>query len=229
MVKILLFRPEEKFEEIKSENVELINFPILKLVEEDFTLEDFDFDTFIFTSSFAYNVFKKKLGEKIKNLKGKRIIAIGEKTANSIEFPSFIPEEQSWRGIIDMIRPGERVLLVRSREGNRKLPEGIISKGAYLDIINAYHAEKLEENFKDCCRLLKQEKIDAIIFSSGMIVRTFFEFYKKYCEKDVKLPKIIFSLGKETSENLKNYVKEFIELDKPDIFKAIKIIKNGKI
>ncbi|MEM0447076.1 MAG: hypothetical protein QXT71_00770, partial [Thermoplasmata archaeon] len=81
MIKVLMFRPEEKFENINIEGVELINLPIIKLVENDFYLDDFYFDTIIFTSSFAYSVFKKKIGEKINILKNKRIIAIGEKTA----------------------------------------------------------------------------------------------------------------------------------------------------
>ncbi|MEM3067878.1 MAG: uroporphyrinogen-III synthase, partial [Thermoplasmata archaeon] len=95
MIKVLMFRPEEKFENINIEGVELINLPIIKLVENDFYLDDFYFDTIIFTSSFAYSVFKKKIGEKINILKNKRIIAIGEKTAKFIDFPSIIPEKQS--------------------------------------------------------------------------------------------------------------------------------------
>ncbi|MEM4100218.1 MAG: uroporphyrinogen-III synthase [Thermoplasmata archaeon] len=229
MIKVLMFRPEEKFENINIEGVELINLPIIKLVENDFYLDDFYFDTIIFTSSFAYTVFKKKIGEKINILKNKRIIAIGEKTAKFIDFPSIIPEKQSWEGIVGLISPKEKVVLVRSSQGNNKLPNELIKKGVMLKVLDVYHEEKFEKNFQECCKLIEKGDIYAIIFSSGMIAKTFFELFSKYCGDGKLNTKKIISIGKETSDILKKYIDNFIELEKPDISLAIKLIKNGKI
>ncbi|MCI4433961.1 MAG: uroporphyrinogen-III synthase [Thermoplasmata archaeon] len=229
MKKILLLRPEEKFEELNIDFAEVINFPLIRLVEDDFSLDDIKFDTIVFTSSFAYISFKKRLGESIKEvLNGKRIIAIGDKTSSVIDFKSIVPERQSWRGIVELIEKGENVLIVRSRDGNKKLPEELRRKGAVVKTLDIYHSEVIDRDFEILCKMFNSKEIDAIIFSSGMIVNTFFKLFDKYCINRRILPKIIVSIGEETSIILKNNDINFIELEKPDILYAIKKIC-GKI
>lgn len=226
MKRILLLRPEEKVEKIEVECAEIINFPVIRLVEDDFSIEDYDFDTFVFTSSFAFSSFKKRMGDSFEDMiKGKRIIAIGEKTASVINFRCEIPEKQSWKGIVNMVNPGERILIVRSRDGNVKLPEELSKKGAIVKILNIYHSEVVEKDFEKLCIMFRKHEIDAIIFSSGRIVESFFELFYKYCGKEF-LPAILVSLGEETSARLIKYHVDFIEMEKPDIFFAVKKICN---
>jgi uroporphyrinogen-III synthase len=225
--RILLLRPEEKREELKIECAEIINFPILRLVEDDFSLNDLNFDTFIFTSKFAYISFKRRVGKSIDEiLKGRRIIAIGEKTASAIDFESEIPDKQNWKGIVEMVRRGERVLIIRSRDGNRNLPLELERRGAFVKTLDIYHAERIESGFEKLCSMFASGSIDAIIFSSGLIAESFFSLFEKYCVKKDILPELMVSLGEETSNKLREFNVNFIEVKKPDISMAVREVCN---
>lgn len=222
----MLFRPEEKNEPYNVNGSRIINMPLTKLVvdvnkEEIDKLKSESYQYIIFTSKFGYLTFKNFFSENeyTNFINGKKIIAIGEKTAEGLNNVT-IPKKQTSEGIIEIIEENKKILLVRSSDGN---PDIItkLRKKADLKILNLYHAEINDTNSKKMYEEIKETKIDSVIFTSSMIVNAFFKIFSKY-EKPVNLlPKLIIAIGPPTAQTLLKYGVNSYIMNKPNVKNAI--------
>jgi len=184
-MKVALLRPEEYVEEsvnlLTSAGFDVIVAPFLKIVKNDEGVEKLktlnDFDAVIITSQTAAKIVAQNSPE---ILTGKRIIAIGKKTAGVLskigvkpDLPSKFDSATLYHEFADKLR-GKRVLILRSDKGDPILLK--LAEVADIEEIALYRIEKeWGDKQKELINHVAQENIDAVIFSSSMMVRSFME------------------------------------------------------
>ncbi len=233
-MKIATFRPEEKFEKFILKNMEIINLPLTGIRKRNVNLKEIiknyeKIDYVVFTSTLGVIFFKEDLGgyynEFMKSVK--EIIAIGEKTKNEIgNFNVKVPENESTEGIVDYLKDKKgTVLVVRSAQGNENLLKNLKE---HMNVINVeiYESYTLEKNerHEEFLNMLRKNEIYGMVFSSRMIVRSFFKIFygmDKNIFDYLKNVKIV-SIGEETSKELRNFgVVKFYQLKKPSMEDAL--------
>jgi uroporphyrinogen-III synthase len=222
----LLFRPAEKNEPLKVNGSRIINIPLTKLVvdvskEEIDKLKNESYQYIIFTSKFGYLTFKNFFSDNEFNnfINGKKVIAIGEKTAEGIN-NVIIPKKQTSEGIVEIIDENKKILLVRSRDGNHDIITKLLRKKTNLKILNLYHAEINDTNSK-IYEEIKKTNIDAVIFTSSMIVNVFFKIFSKYEKPIDLLPHLIIAIGTPTAQTLLKHGVNSFSMNKPNVKMAI--------
>jgi uroporphyrinogen III methyltransferase/synthase len=109
------------------------------------------------------------------------ICAIGSATAESLRqhglIADLVPSEYTSQGILDSFRErgigGQRVLLLRSQLANPDLPQGLLTLGAKVEEVAIYRVLPASTTDEKTRRLLAQEKIDVITFTSPSTVKGF--------------------------------------------------------
>ncbi len=234
MIRIITFRPEEKFENINIEDVEITNISITKIVKLKFDLNSIinkNFDYIIFTSTLGAKFFmeeiKKHNHEEI--LKNKNIIAIGKKTAEYLNNDVIIPENQSSKGIIKLIEKNSEILLIRSKNGNPYLVKRLREIGN-LQIINAYKSVIInDKDYKYIYTKMKNNYFNAVIFTSSFIFRSYLKVFSRYGNPLEILPPLIIAIGERTANTIKRFGIKPIIMEEPDMkLSVIKVIQYYK-
>jgi uroporphyrinogen-III synthase len=184
-MKVALLRPENHIENsihlLTSAGFDVIAIPFIKIERDKEGIAELEklfgeFDTVIVTSQTAARI----VSEHPKILKDKRIIAIGKKTAAILfelgvkaELPSKFDSKTLFEEFADKLR-GARVLILRSNKGDATLLK--LSNFAEIKEIVLYKIEReWGEEQKKLVRLVVHGHIDAIVFSSSMMVKSFME------------------------------------------------------
>ncbi len=210
--RILLTREHSSgFDSLEDLGAEIILFPTIEIVppaswdELDTAISGVStYDWIIFTSANGVRHFFQRLAAKdidIRDLKGIRICAVGEKTGSAIrQFGlkvDLVPDEFNAEGVISaLIRKfgigqspsgaagdaegslplqGVRFLLPRAEIGREVLPEAIRSMGGTIDVPVAYRAVKPEHHGKRLKRFLKEGRITVATFTSAATFLNFRE------------------------------------------------------
>ena len=226
MIRIITFRPEEKFRKINLDNADIINVPLTKIIKikiEENTIQNEYYDYVIFTSSIAVESFKEQIKNYKEFLNGKKLIAIGSKTAEYLGMECTVPDIQSSKGIIDVVSEGSKVLLVRSKNGNPYLVKKLKEKGS-VKIINAYKSIVIYDNFETIYKKLKNEYFDAAIFTSSLIFKSYITIFSRYGNPLQILPKIVIAIGDKTARTMKRYNINPVVMDIPDVEHSVKKI-----
>ncbi|KJU81285.1 Tetrapyrrole biosynthesis, uroporphyrinogen III synthase domain protein, partial [Candidatus Magnetobacterium bavaricum] len=135
----------------------------------------------IITSANGYKFFLERLlyrGKDIRDLRGLKICAIGEKTAQSIRTygcrVDAVPDEFHAEGLIKMFTDsggisiaGMRLLLPRAQQAREVFPEMVRQLGGHIDTPTTYRAVKHEGHIKRLVRLLREGKITVATFTSA--------------------------------------------------------------
>lgn len=189
-----------------------------------------------FMSSQAVNVLfdiadKQKM---VSALNSTTVIAVGPKTKQSLEkngiHVNLTPEKFSSLGLIEMMAKqqnshGKSIIIPRSSASNEFVGEALMSLGMEVDEIFLYSVRTCKPTpvWSDFSTLLKQKKIDAIIFTSASATESFFELmdnvistgtgsskiYDHYYDQLDNLTKVI-SIGPFTSKMLeKRHIRYF--------------------
>ncbi len=236
---ILLLRPKDKFIKINLKGIEIYNMPVINIIKENRNLilkkvKRIGYaDYVIFTSTLSVELFKEYLGndefEKILD-NAREIIAIGNKTKEQIEKRNVtVPEVQSTTGIIEVMKNKKigKVMIVRSKNGNKNLIPNLRIIGFKISVLNIYHASILKPVLlhMNIYNKLKKGDINAIIFTSSMIVKGFFLIFKKM-HKKLNLKNIhIAAIGRETADALiRKKIKPDYIAESPDINECITTI-----
>ena len=231
LIRIITFRPEEKFEYINIKDIEITNISITKIVKLKFDLNSIinkNFDYIIFTSTLGAKYFmeeiKKQNHEEI--LKNKNIIAIGKKTAEYLNNDCIIPENQSSKGIIKLIEKNSNILLIRSKNGNPYLVKKLREIGN-LQIINAYKSVIIDDKDYEYIYIkMKNNYFNAVIFTSSFIFRSYVKVFSKYGNPLEILPNLIIAIGERTGNTIKRFGIKPIIMEEPDIkLSVIKVIQ----
>jgi len=213
------------FETIEELGAEVIQFPTIEVMppekwdELDRAIDTIEsYDWLIFTSSNGVKYFFGRLFEKdrdIRELKGLKICAIGDKTAASIgKFGikvDLIPESFNAEGLIEEflkkcstfnvqrsekdIEPGTsnfepfkglKFLLPRAEVAREIFPDKIRELGGSIDVPVAYRAVKPDMHGKRLRRFLKEGRITIATFTSAATFNNFREILMEDADELLK-------------------------------------------
>ncbi|MBF0607370.1 MAG: uroporphyrinogen-III C-methyltransferase [Magnetococcales bacterium] len=189
--RVLITRPyTQDYEPLELMGAEIYEFPTIKTIPPE-SYDDLDrcidvvegYHWLIITSANAFKFFLQRLlhcGKDIRDLRGLKICAIGEKTAQSIrEYGcrvDAVPDEFNAEGLIKMFteaRAGSidiaslRLLLPRAQQAREVFPDMVRQLGGYIDTPTAYRAVKHEGHIKRLVRFLREGKLTVATFTSA--------------------------------------------------------------
>ncbi len=236
--KILITRPKRSYdnlsESINDLGIETEIVPLIKIKKNIFGIEKLqsklkkieEYSFLVFTSPTSIEIFFdliRKSRIDIRNLDLK-ICVIGPGTAKALNqyclIPDYIPNEYSSDGIIEVLKSeltsNDRVLIPRSTSINKSFLNSLTI--TQVDEIGIYDIIEEHPNLN---QIIKNEKIEFITATSSTIARNL----SKLIDQDLKDKIKVYSIGKETSKELKGF-PNIIESKNFSIDGLIETIKN---
>ncbi len=196
----------EEFEKFLKGKYQIVPFPTIKIVPINFDYKNFEnYDYYLFTSVNSVKFFFEKVRpEKIKE---KKVIAVGEKTANKLKEMGFekilIPEEFRAEGVIKLIEnnwnkfKNKSILVPRAKEGREILEKYFKNKNIRIDILPTYETiPNIPENAKEVENLFKNKDIKIVVFTSPSTFKNFLRIFDKKILENAKIAVI----GKTTKK-----------------------------
>lgn len=198
--RILVTRSKEQSESfvnlLEDLGAEVIVFPTIEIFppEEwgslDRALESLNrYDWIIFTSANGVRFFfyrLKTVGRDLRELKGVKIVAIGEQTAKAVEKHDLriemIPSDFRAEGIIEAFSnvdlKNNCILIPRARIARDLLPNELRKMGAEVDVVTAYETKKPRlKHISNIKEMFKLGLIDIVTFTSSSTVRNFMALF----------------------------------------------------
>ena len=168
--------------------------PIRNTKEQQFSVQNLgDYDFLVFTSVNGVSNYFEVLashGKDSRDLKGKKIIAIGEKTSEELLkynlTADYMPAVYTAEGIISLAEKlnldGKKILIPRALVARELLPETLRAMGAEVEVLCVY--ETLVPDYtKEELDLMKMRfsdaEIDLVTFTSSSTVTNFFSLLGK--------------------------------------------------
>ncbi len=206
-MRVGIFRPEmyrdETVKLFERRGFSVFFTPMIEVQELEVDVGDADY-TIITSQTAAKIALKKDL------IRGK-VIAIGSKTGKVLEkmgYEVFLPSTYSSKSLFQEFRSllkGKRVNLLRSNKGDPVLKK--LSEFCSLKEFNLYRILLLHgEEQKKAVREITEGLVDAVVFSSRMIVESFFEnsksigIYDSAVKRLLEIP--VIAIGSPTAEKL---------------------------
>lgn len=201
-------------EALEEMGAELIAFPTVKIVDpKDFGPLDGSInaiadgskvpDWLVLTSGNAVERFFERLftlGHDIRDLKGIKICAVGQKTAKKIESRGIrvdiVPEKFNAEGLSEAIAKeydntleGVKFLMPRAEEGRDIFPKAVEKLGGEIDVPIAYRAARPTHRPRRLMRFLREGRISVATFTSGATFTNFMDMVEGSCDmlKDVAI------------------------------------------
>ncbi|MCF8010008.1 MAG: uroporphyrinogen-III C-methyltransferase [Clostridiales bacterium] len=193
--KIIVTRTREQASMLSKKlswlGAEPVELPTIKIIPpEDFTPLDkaiekiHYFKWIIFTSVNGVKIFMQRfyhLNKDVRDLKDIKICAIGPATGKllnayglKVDFvPSEFKAEQIIEGLKNKLYPGIEILLPRADIARNILPESLKESGANVTEIAAYKTITESSNTGAISKMLENNEIDIITFTSSSTVRNF--------------------------------------------------------
>ena len=192
-----------------------------------------------FMSAQAVRVLVEMIGsDDLKQaLRHTRVIAIGPKTRAELEKHRVrvdsMPPEFSTNGLVRILselKPaGKKIIMLRSAAANDKAANALRPLGMQVDEVMLYsvRASRASQEWKQFAMSLRDDKIDAIVFTSASSVESFFEILGKMGDKDILLGRetSIVSIGPFTTERLKKRNIECFEAEVHTVRGAFELAK----
>jgi uroporphyrinogen III methyltransferase/synthase len=174
-----------------------------------------DFDWIVFASGNAVDAFMSALldgSRDVRSLKGPRICSVGSGTAERLARygvkADLVPAE--FRGdslVLAMAETGSldgcRCLVPRADIGRDIIVDGLREAGALVTDVVAYRTvleEALQDNSPDVYRMLLDDEIDVVTFTSPSAVRNFASIYGKEQTIDLLSRTEVAAIGPVTSD-----------------------------
>lgn len=181
------------------------------------TLEKKKHDYCAFMSAQAVNILFDLAGrEAALALKSATVIAVGPKTKQALEEHGvnvrLVPDKFSSEGLVDLLSAmepaGKRIIIPRSGAANEFATKALTDLGMQVDEILLYTARTCAVTlvWSEFSDLLRQKKVDAVVFTSSSSVNSFFEIIGKVSEGSLQLDSLtkVVSMGPLTTRELKN-------------------------
>ena len=171
------------------------------------------YDWIIFTSVNGVTSFfnrLRELGKDIRELHRAKIAAIGGVTAQEIENlgikVDIVPDDYKAEGLIKLFKKNNieesKILIPRAKVARDILPDSLAKIGANVDVVTAYVTRQPgKAKTKDIIRLLSENKIDMLTFTSSSTAQNFFELISGF--KQSKGRPLIASIGPITAKTVK--------------------------
>ncbi len=226
--------------------------PNLKAIKNALRLILFeDYDICIFMSPNAVGVLCEYATEcdKIENLVSvlntKTVVAQGPVTKKGLQKYGIsvrqIPDKFSSEGIVSLfgklnLEPGKKIIIPRSGMSNDFVTRTLTNLGLDITELFLYTTRTTipGQIWNEFIYLFKKSRIDAIIFTSGSSVNSFFEILHKFCcnYHQFILPSMaIISIGPLTTRELDErniYCTEALEHTTRGTFELAKSLLNGR-
>jgi uroporphyrinogen-III synthase len=174
---------------------EQLDSALNKLFLED-AVERPYYDWLVFTSVNGVTICCERLitlGHMIEHMSHVRIAAIGPATASALKryglTADIVPDEFIAEGVAAALRSdaqvrgvslvGQRVLLARAAEARKILVTELQQAGALVDEVPAYYTVAVahdDEQGQQVLRLLREQKLDILTFTSSSTVRNFMQW-----------------------------------------------------
>ncbi len=222
-MRIAILRPEnligETAEMFRKEGFDVVAVPFIKIVPTDFEFDPKDYDVLVVTSRTSARIMAER------GLRHDNIIAIGKKTAEELRKIGLnpkVPSRFDSRTLYDEFKDylkDKRVALLRSDKG-----DPILLNLPNVDEIVIYRIDYLWGDKQK--EFLRNLDVDAIVFSSRMIVRSFFELAKSI-GTDVKGVTLI-AIGPPTREEIERYGYVALMPDEWTFEGVLKLLKSIK-
>ncbi|RLI79966.1 uroporphyrinogen-III synthase [Archaeoglobales archaeon] len=205
-MKVAILRPREYLEEtilrFRKEGFDVIGVPFVKLeIDADKLNIELDFDALIVTSQTSARIL---VNTNPNLLKGKKVIAIGKKTAEvlqrcgiRVEIPTKFDSETLYKEFKDEL-VGLRVLALRSDRGSRillNLKDFCDFREIKLYSIKFEHGDEQKKFVRE---VFKNDNSYIIVFSSSMIARSFIELSEKLGFDACNLNQVCIAIGPPT-------------------------------
>jgi uroporphyrinogen III methyltransferase/synthase len=225
--KILITRTREQSgdfaTQLKKLGAEVIEFPTIEIVppirwkELEQAIDQLtSYDWILFTSANGVNFFWQRLREKGKSPhlpSSLKVCAIGPATANQLKEKGvsvhYIPKEFIAESILEGFKKmrieGKRILLARAKKARDILPKGLRKMGAEVDVVEVYRTVRPKGGSKKMKKLLTEEKIDVITFTSSSTVNHFAGLLKNEDPKKLLKGIAIACIGPVTARTAKEW------------------------
>lgn len=173
------------------------------------------FDWIVFTSANAVEAFMSALLDgtrDVRALKGPRLCSVGTGTAERLARygvkADLIPDEFRGDALVAAMADagtleGCRVLVPRADIGRDIIVDGLRSAGALVTDVVAYRTvleDAQQDDGPDVYRMLLDEEIDVVTFTSPSAVRNFASIYGKEQTIDLLSHTVVAAIGPVTSE-----------------------------
>ncbi len=225
--KILITRAREQSgdfaTQLKKLGAEVVEFPTIEIVpplrwkELDRAIDRLkSYDWILFTSANGVNFFWQRLKESGKSPHlppSLKICAIGPATADQLKRKGisvhYVPKEFIAESILERFKKmrmeGKRILLARAKKARDILPKGLRKMGAEVDVVEIYRTVRPKGGSKKMKKLLTEEKIDVMTFTSSSTVNHFAELLKKEDLKKLLKGIAIACIGPVTARTAKEW------------------------
>lgn len=202
-VKVAILSPwDEVAERFKVEGFDVLAIPFIRIVRRKVDFDPREFDVLIVTSKTSARIIVEN------EIKHGCVIAIGRKTAEVLrkagmnpKVPSSFDSKTLYKEFFDELKD-KRVAILRSNMGDPTLLKIPNAKEIVLYDIEFEWGEEQEKFLRDL-------DFDAIVFSSRMIVRSFFELSKRLRlfedVVDALKDRIVVAIGPPTRNELEKY------------------------
>ena len=173
-----------------------------------------DYDWVLFTSENGVERFFKHffdLGKDIRDLAGPIFGAIGPVTAKAIRLKGIrvdmLAKEFVAEGILEFFEnqdlDGKRFLIPRAEKARDVLRDGLIKKGAMVDIVPVYRTIRPSGDDVDTIRnLFLNKSVDAVTFTSSSTVDHFVDMMNGPDISNLLHDTVVASIGPITSDTL---------------------------
>jgi uroporphyrinogen III methyltransferase/synthase len=177
-----------------------IPFPCIKRLPAELppeTLEEaIQYQWLVFTSAAGVEIFFEsylRSGLDLRKFGNCRFAVVGPATADALAKQGFIadyvPEVHNGRdlgqGLAERVKPGEKVLLLRSREAHPELPQILVKRGISFKEMAVYETIPAEGNAY-ARKTIEEGRFDAVYFSSGQGVAGFKAAFPSLDLKDIR-------------------------------------------
>jgi len=223
---VLITRPKSQAESfahlLESKGAQIVSFPTIEIVPpRSFQALDgainnvSSYDWIIFTSVNGVMAFferLKALGKDIRELNGAKIAAIGDITSRAIEDMGInvdlVPKDFRAEGLIEKFSKQNikdtNILLPRAKVARDILPQALREMGAQVEVVTAYISKKpTKRKTQIIQKLLKENKIDVLTFTSSSTARNFFELIPDFKQRDKK--PVIACIGPITAKTVREF------------------------
>ena len=189
-----------------------------------------------FMSPQAVNVLFDLAGKVVAPaLKSTTVIAVGPKTKQALEERGvnvgLMPEKFSSAGLVELLyskKPaGKRIIIPRSGAANEFATEALAGLGMDVDEILLYNVRtsNITPVWREFADLLRQKKVDAIVFTSASNVSSFFEIMGKVTTGNLQLESLtkVVSIGPFTSKELEKKKTRCFEAEEHTVRGALEL------
>ena len=173
------------------------------------------YDLVVFTSVNGVRGYFDRLfskGEDARVLAGSLIAAVGSATAAELRgrgiIPDMVPEKFVSTALLPMIEENQRgvqIAVIRAAEGSNDLIDELRRRGAQVDLGIAYRNIAVESDLEELRKLIAEDAIDIVTFTSGSTVDNFFgRLTSEECSK-LLARAMIASIGPVTTQAIRRY------------------------